>query len=288
MNVATTELLRPVAGRMYPTGDIALYIAEEGHGRPVVFLHGLGWQHGLWRPQISRYRNRYRVLVGDNRGHGRSNRPSGPYSIRDMAGDWLRVFDRLELAEWALVGFSQGGMIAQWIAALAPARTSALAVIGASCRSNPVIRDAMEKRLAAARESAQSAAEVAGRSIFSPEFIARQPEFFAAFVADRARMPLEPLAAATRALYDFDVSTELSRVTCPSFVAIGAQDRLVPVESAREVASRIAGAGFSIVPEAGHMVTIEQPTAFDALLDEFLAAHYAPSGVPPCTRGDTR
>jgi pimeloyl-ACP methyl ester carboxylesterase len=285
MSAALAGLLTPIEGRLCNAGEIALYVVEEGHGRPIVFLHGLGWQHGLWRPQLARYGSRYRVLAGDNRGHGRSDRPPGPYHIRGMAEDWLRVLDGLELNEWAIVGFSQGGMIAQWIAVLAPERTKALAVIGASCKSNPVIRDAMEQRLTAAQESARAAADVAGRSIFSPGFVAREPEFFASFVSDRSAMPLGSLAAATRALYDFDVSSELSKIACPALVAVGAEDRLVPSASARELANLIPGVKFAIIPDAGHMVTIEQPAAFNALLDDFLANHYPPvasrtSGAP--------
>jgi 3-oxoadipate enol-lactonase len=287
MSAGLFELLSPLQGRVCDARDLALYVADRGRGRLLVFLHGLGWQHGLWRPQIARYEDRYRVLAGDNRGHGRSDKPPGPYRIREMAEDWLRVLDGLEAREWALVGFSQGGMIAQWIAALAPDRTRALAVIGASCKSSPVTREVMEQRLAAAQESARAAAELAARSIFSPGFIARESRFVDAFVADRTAAPIAPLAAATRALYDFDVSSALSSIACPALVAVGADDCLVPPESAREVANLIPGAKFSIIPDAGHMVTIEQSAAFNALLDDFLAAHYPPSAAMLHAQGDT-
>lgn len=277
MSSPLAEHLVPMEGRLRAAGEVALYLSEQGEGRPILFLHGLGWQHGLWRPQLARLSGRYRVLAGDNRGHGRSDKPTGPYSVRDMAEDWLRVLEGLGMDEWALVGFSQGGMIAQWIAALAPDRTRALALIGATCRTDSALRDVMEQRLAAAAQSTKTAAELAAQSIFSPAFMAREPGFIAAFVADRAAMPHEPLAAATRALYDFDVSGALASVTCPALVAVGTDDRLVPADAAREVARCLPRAEFQLIRDAGHMVMIEQPAEFDAVLDAFLSVRYPPA-----------
>lgn len=65
------------------------------------------------------------MIAADSRGHGGSEPVTGRYTIRDMAEDWLALLDALGAKQWCLVGFSQGGMIAQWIAALEPARTRA-------------------------------------------------------------------------------------------------------------------------------------------------------------------
>jgi len=277
MSPVPIDVLHPLEGQRVASGSVSLYVTQQGAGPPLVFLHGLGWQHGLWRRQIARYAPRYRVVAGDNRGHGRSDKPPGPYSIRGMAEDWLRALDALGLEKCCLIGFSQGGMIALWMSVLAPERFAALAVIGSSCKGNPAAQAIMEARLAAAEESARAAAEAAAASIFSPEFMARERLFIDAFVADRAAMPTSPLAAATRALFDFDVSGELGRISCPTLVAVGDRDRLVSVAAAREISDRIAGARFLAVASAAHMVSLEQPVAFDRMLDDFLATEYPPS-----------
>jgi pimeloyl-ACP methyl ester carboxylesterase len=66
-------------------------------------------------------------------------------------------------------------------------------------------------------------------------------------------------------------------VSCPALVAVGADDRLVPVDAAREVARSLPRAEFQLIRDAGHMVMIEQPAEFDAQLDAFLSVRYPPA-----------
>lgn len=270
--LATT--LDPLPGRKVPAGELELFTTERGAGPALVFFHGLGWTHGLWRRQIERYGDRYHVVAGDNRGHGQSDKPLDAYTIDDMAKDWRHALDALGIQEWCLVGFSQGGMIAQALATLEPVRTRALAIMGSPCRSNPAARANMEQRLEAARTSTRAAAELAAHSIFSPAFIGQEARFIEQFVERRAALDFGPLAAATRALFDFDFSGRIATLSCPSLVTVGTEDRLCSTSAAEEVARLIPGARFQALEGSGHMIMLEQPAAFDRLLDDFLARHY--------------
>ncbi|GAA4323861.1 3-oxoadipate enol-lactonase [Pigmentiphaga soli] len=268
--------LEPMPGRLVDTGGPRLYVTDNGQpgGPPLVFFHGLGWTHALWRRQAARYGDRYRIIAGDTRGHGLSDKPPGPYTIAGMAEDWIRALDALGVEQWCLVGFSQGGRIAQQIAVTAPERTRALVVIGSGCRDNPASRARMEQRLEAARQSTRHAAEVAAASIFSPAFIEREAGFVTRFIEQRAALDFTPLAAATLALLSFDVKADLARVGCPALVAVAGQDQLCSVPTATEVAEALPHATLRTIPGSGHMVTLEQPAAVDALLDDFLHTHY--------------
>jgi pimeloyl-ACP methyl ester carboxylesterase len=197
-----------------------------------------------------------------------------------MARDWLRLLDALELAEWCLVGFSQGGMIAQCIAALEPVRTKALVVMGSSCRTNPATQAAMQERLAAAEKSTRAAAELAAASVFSSAFAEREPDFIQRFIEQRAALEFAPLAAATRALYGFDIRPELARIACPTLVIAAAEDRLVPPEASAEIAAAIPGARLERIDATGHLCIVEQPQAVDRLLDAFFAEHYPALEAP--------
>ena len=97
-----------------------MMVVEAGRGRPLVFLHGLGWDHTLWARQVARYAGTYRVTAGDTRGHGGSAKPPGPYSIDLFADDWAALLDALGVRDACLVGFSQGGMIATQLAIARP------------------------------------------------------------------------------------------------------------------------------------------------------------------------
>lgn len=275
------QSLVPLTGKLVQAGRLKLFATERGAGRAVVFLHGLGWTSALWRRQLARYGDRYRVIAGDSRGHGQSDKPLEPYRIEDMAADWLAALDALDVHEWCLVGFSQGGRIAQTLAARTRDRTKALVVIGSQCKSNPASRAIMEKRLEAARASTRAGAEAAAESIFSTAFMAREPDFVRSFVEQRAALDPGPLEAATRALFDWDVSAELPKFRMPAKVIVGTADRLCTVEAAREVATLIPGAGFETIEGAGHMVMLEQPQALDHMLDQFLGRCYP--AVAPVT-----
>lgn len=277
MKTVTPELaatLDPLPGKMVQADGLELFVTERGAGRAVVFIHGLGWTHALWRRQLARYGDRYRVIAGDSRGHGQSDKPLDSYTIEDMAGDWLGALDALGVREWCLVGFSQGGRIAQSLAVRAPGRTRALMIIGTACKANPASRAMMEQRLEAGRTSTRAAAEAAAASIFSPAFIGKEPQFVKTFIERRAALDFEPLAAATRALFVWDVSAQIPALRCAVKVAVGSEDRLCTIDSAKEVANLIPGAGFEVIQGSGHMVILEQPQVVDVLLDDFLARNY--------------
>lgn len=279
MTTATTAIdprlldaLLPLPGRRVQAGDIELFVTDSGSdGIPLVFLHGLGWTHGLWRHQRARYEQRWRVIAGDNRGHGQSDAPPGPYSLEGMAQDWLAALDTLGIDRFVLVGFSQGSRVAQLIATMAPERLHALVVMGAGCRSSGAGSEVMARRIEAMRVSPAAGAKAAMASIFSPAFMEREAAFMAHFLAERALQPVEPLIASMQALQPAgDLREALGRVTCPAMVVVGDADLLCPVDAARELADALPHAEFHVVANAGHMVTVEQPEAVDALLDAFL------------------
>ena len=261
--------------RRIATRTITMNVIEAGRGRPLIFLHGLGWDGTLWSRQVARYAGDYRVIAGDTRGHGASDKPPGPYDIDMFADDWAALLDALAIKDACLVGFSQGGMIAQKLAIARPDLIGALVLVSTSCRSHANSRDNMEARITAMREQgAEASARVGAKSIFSPAWMAANPEAVETFVAWRAAMPAEPLIAAMRAIGGMDFRAGLACVKKPCLVIAGSADALTKPEAVAEVASAIPGAGFATVEGAGHMIPVEQPEAFDRLIDGFLAQHY--------------
>ena len=261
--------------KIVATRTIAMQVVEAGSGRPLVFLHGLGWDHTLWRRELARYAGAYRVIAGDTRGHGGSAKPPGPYTIDLFADDWAALLDALAVRGACLVGFSQGGMIAMTLAVKRPDLVDALVLVSTICRGNPSGQAYMEARIAAMREQGpEASARIGAQQIFSPGFLARHPERFAEFVAWRAAMPQEPLVAAMRAVAGFDVRAGLASVAKPCVVIAGTEDALTKPEAVAEVAAAIPGASYRTVPGAGHMIPVEQPDPFDGLLAPFLAQHF--------------
>ena len=260
-------------------GDIALAACVAGAGRPVVLIHGLGWDRNLWLPQVERLSARYKVIAGDTRGHGDSDKPAGPYSIDLFASDWAALLDRLDVRGACVVGFSQGGMAAQILAARRPDLVSALVLVSTSGRFPDAGRENMEKRLAAqAAEGPEASARVAAESIFSEAWRADHPAELERFVAWRAGQDQQALAHAMRATYGFDATPLHGGIGVPTLVLAGSADSLTPAAGMRDIAAAVPGAAYAEVPGAGHMIPIERPDAFDRALGGFLDTHYPAAG----------
>lgn len=255
--------------------DIAYWRGGRvGQGPPLLFLHGLGWDGALWWPFVERYLDRFDVICPDSRGHGASGKPPGPYSIGMFAADMLALLDGLGIKRTAVIGLSQGGMTAQVMATRAPGRVAALAAVATAGRTDPTAAANMDERIRAGREAgAEAAARIAAKSIFSEAFLAHDPGYLDAFVGWRVGMDDVALEAAMRALAGFDVLPDLPKLTMPVLVVAGAVDRLIPPAASRAIAAAAPGAQYAEIPESGHMIAVEQPARFAAVLDPFLDAY---------------
>ena len=113
------------------TGSLLVHVQLDGpaDAPPLVLLHSLGTQAAVWEPQAEALAATTRVIRPDMRGHGLTEVTPGPYTIDGLAADTLATLDALGIHSFHLAGISIGGLIAQAIAARAPARIRALVVI---------------------------------------------------------------------------------------------------------------------------------------------------------------
>src|SRR4030042_6341962 len=98
----------------------------EGQGDPLVMIMGLGSPRGGWSSQAPFFKKYFQVVIFDNRGVGKSEKPEGPYSTRMMADDAIKLMDHLGIKKARVLGASMGGMIAQELAINYPERVSKL------------------------------------------------------------------------------------------------------------------------------------------------------------------
>jgi 3-oxoadipate enol-lactonase len=118
------------------TNGIELYYEIHGkEGAPwLVFSHSLACSVRMWDDQIAAFRDRYRVLAFDTRGHGRSDAPAGAYTLEQLADDVKGLFDHLGLRRAHFVGLSMGGMIGQTFALKYPGIFQSLALADTTSR----------------------------------------------------------------------------------------------------------------------------------------------------------
>lgn len=252
---------------------VKLYWEEHGSGAPVLLIMGLSFTHEMWFRVLSAFIPRYRVILFDNRGVGSSDVPPGLYSIPKMATDALAVLDAAEVSAAHVIGASMGGMIAQELALRHPERVRSL-VLGSTSHGGLLARwPHFRYRPRGIRWSKASRLERENALIpllYAPATPrARIEEDFQ--VRCQCKWSQRGFLGQFAGILTWSSYLRLTRLKIPALVMHGAEDHLVPPENGRVVASRIPGAEFLLIPNAGHIIITDQPeAAMDAIL-AFLA-----------------
>lgn len=257
---------------------VELAYSEVGNGPPLVLLHGLGGGQDNWQLQTPAFASRYRVIMPDLRGHGRSPKPKGPYRMAQMAADVARLLRRLEAWPAHVLGLSLGGAVALQLAVDEPALVRSLVLVN----TLPKFTSAdWRHRLQGLRRFAVAylfgmdriADEVAERLFPKPE----QGQLRAEAAAHLAQNDLAAYRASLWAVARFDVIARLAEITCPALVIAGEEDTTLPLEPKRRLAQQLPNARLLVVPNSGHGTPLDQPEVFNAAVLEFLAQAEGPA-----------
>lgn len=252
-----------------------LEYGDAGPGPLVVLLHGFPLDRTMWEFQIGSIGSTYRVLTPDLRGHGRSVAPAGTYTIDAMADDVIETLDSLELtAPLVLGGLSMGGYVALSIAARYPERLRALMLMDTKATADTP--DAARVREDLAREvergnSVQPVVQAMLPRLFAPGNRTRRADRLTRLGEQMMRTPALGVIGALRGLaLRPDRTADLARITCPTLALVGAEDAITPPADMKAIASKVPNARYVEVPEAGHLAPLENPTAVDAAILDFL------------------
>ncbi len=224
----------------------------------------------LWDPQVPSFTQAFRLLRYDQLGHGRSDVPPRPYTVERLAGELLAALDELGVERVSFCGLSLGGAVGMWLGAQAPERLDRLVLAGTSAYFGPPQRW-IDRIAQVEAEGMGPVAEAAMARWFTPAFTAIGP-----YRDGHAATPAEGYIACCGALAAWDFRSELVAVSVPTLVVVGEQDPATPQEDARAIADGIPGARLVVIPNAAHLVNVEQPEAFNrAVLDHLLVAEPA-------------
>ena len=241
----------PAVHALVSVNGVKLYYATFGEGAPVILLHG-GAGHGdHWANQVPALAEKFKVIVVDSRGHGRSTRDDKPLSYRLMADDVLALMDELEIDQAALIGWSDGGAVALDVALRHPERVSKLVAYGTNYN------------LTGMRSG--------GGATFSA--------YFARCAADYAKLSPTPkgysgLLQALRPMWRTQpnyTDQEIAGIKVPTLVLDGDHDEIIRQEHVKEMARLISGAKLVLIPDSSHFSLFQQPAAFNRAVLAFLA-----------------
>jgi len=216
---------------------------------------------------------RYRVLVPDLRGHGRSPRGRGRLGVDVMAADVAALLAALDTGPAHVVGLSLGGCVALALALDHRERVRSLTLVNAFARpaaagGRGALRLLARLGLLGCAPMSVVAAHVARGLFPRPE----QAELRRAAAASLGANRRSTYVACLRALARFDVRSRLGDVACPTLIVAGAADTTVPLAAQRLLHRAIAGAELAVIDGSGHVTPCDRPDRFNTRLLGFLDA----------------
>jgi 3-oxoadipate enol-lactonase len=240
---------------------------EQGSGEPLVFIHGLGGRADSWRFQLEACAPNYRVVAVDLRGHGQSGyREDEPISIQAWADDVMALLAKLGLEQAHICGLSMGGMIALEIFVRYASKVKSLILADTTAFFPPP--QAREELL----EHFDRLGMAAWAALLTDRILHR------AAPAELRQEVIQMLAANRRDLYrqgliatfDSDYRWVLPWIGVPTLILVGEEDRAMPIGYAEYLQANIRGAVLRVIPQAGHLSSLENPAAFNRQLSTHL------------------
>ena len=244
--------LADVEGRVEFEGA-RIWYAAYGAGEPVVLLHGAFDNSEDWGYQVPALVSAgHRAVLIDNRGRGRSTLGDAPVTYELMAREVLAVMDALELAKFAVVGWSDGATIGLMLAMTHPSRISRVFAFGGTMDLTGVMDiPANEPKLA----------RVFGRAKMDYARLSETPGDFAVMAkAVKHMMATEPNYSAA------DIAT----ISVPVAIVVGANDEFIKPEHSEYLARTIPNAKMIVLPEVSHFAMFQRPDVFNDAMLAFL------------------
>ncbi|HET7023861.1 MAG TPA: alpha/beta fold hydrolase [Gemmatimonadales bacterium] len=252
---------------------VNLAVDIRGDGPAILFVHGYPLDRTIWQHQIGALTG-WRRIAPDLRGFGLSDAPDLGYSMATYADDLAALLDALGVRQAVVCGHSMGGYVAFEFARRFRDRLQALILVDTRAEADSVDgRKAREAAMVIARE--QGARAIAEQML--PSMLAVGAAHLMPQIADRVRgimesAPVSGILGALGAMRDRPDSTPLlpTLAGVPSLVIVGDQDQLTPPVMSRSIVGGIPGAVLGVIPNAGHLPSVEQPLATTRVINEFL------------------
>jgi 3-oxoadipate enol-lactonase len=236
-----------------------------------LLIHGLAVTGAMFNPLLPALARQHQVIVPDLRGYGRSKRLPGPYTVPQIAADLAGLLDTLGLETVDVLGYSQGGAVAQQLAQDYPARVRRLVLACTYAYNLATFQEKMEANL-----TPWLLRLLGTRRLIR---IALRAGAFGGTIRPQQARWLEHLAAsndtlqmiqAAKAMRDFDGRSWLASIGSPTLIIAGGADKAVPLHHAQMLAHGIYGSQLQIIPGGGHLLLVTHTERFLSLVEGFL------------------
>ena len=246
-----------------------LNYTERGQGPALVLVHAFPLDSSMWRAQVDFFATRYRVVTPDIIGFGGSQ-PPRPWSMQQMGDELVALLDELDIERCTLAGLSMGGYVSLPFAFAHPNRVQRLVLAHTRARADldteRAARNAMIEELK--KDGVATLPDKMLPRLLGP---AAPESVRNAVRASILKTTAEADIHAVTAMRDrIDQTAGLGRMDCPTLVITGSADAIMKVEDSEAMAQAIPGATFAVIPNTGHLSNLEDPSAFNRAVDNFL------------------
>jgi pimeloyl-ACP methyl ester carboxylesterase len=269
-------------------GEVKLHYEVFGSGMPFLFVSGTGWPGEPWKlKQLPAFTDRYRVVVFDHRGVGKSDAPKGPYSTRQFAQDAINLLDVIGIHESAhIIGHSMGGRVCQWMAIDHPRRVRSM-IQAASGSGAMGLLDYPRGLTVNASESLITRGykehmwhHFQSQFFFPEDFVKAHPEvlreLFKAFWDNAPK--IEPYLEHVIARNRHETGAYLEQITTPTLCLVGSEDKVDAdtgnhVLTTEHLRDHIKGAEYEVIEGCGHGFFWQKPEETNRIIRRWLDSH---------------
>ena len=230
----------------------------------ILFLHGVGSDKSVWRPQLDYFRGRNSAIAIDYPGYGESVLVEGA-TRDDFARAAFAALDAMGRERAHVCGLSLGGIVAIAMHALAPERCLSL-ILADSFAMHPDGRAIYERSITASGDLRSLAEARVDMLLAQPA----DPAVRSEVVATMGRIDPTAYRIGAEAVWLADQRERAAAIDVPTLVICGSEDKVTPPALSQELARLIPGASYAEIERAGHLTNLEQPDEFNRLVSEFI------------------
>ncbi len=255
---------------------INMYYEIHGEGEPLVMIMGLRRNLEWWYKQVPVLSRRFRVLVFDNRGAGRSDKPEMDYSIRLFAKDTAELMRMTGMENANVLGYSMGGYIAQELAINYPGMVRKLILVSTGAGGERAVMMSPERMSRFTANEGLTPEEILKKDMdiyFSDEYIVNHPNEIREFIDISLRwyQPPEAFQRQFQACLEHNTADRLHQIDIPVLIMAGGDDPLVPPDNSRILKGLLPHADLTIYPGLRHCFHMEESDQANKKILDFLA-----------------
>ena len=252
---------------------LSVYLAGKKENKAIVFIHGFPFDHQMWDAQVEEFKKNQYCITYDIRGLGNSPESDGQYTMESFVDDLESIVDELNLIKPALCGLSMGGYIS--LRAIERMENKFSSLILCDTKSMADDDEGKIKRAAGVKlinnDGVEKFVEQFVPNLFASSFInEHKSEYEKALNRSKNNSATGVKGCLLAMAGRTDTTSYLSRISIPTLLICGKEDKLTPPDVMKSMAEKIKHSKFAVIEGAGHMTPIEASAIVNEKFSEFL------------------